>query len=164
MKHRPLLVAALVAMILITGCSAIKNTDFGSIVGDGTNGPLDEATVVAGLQEALKVGSDNATTSTSTVDGFLGNQLIRIAIPEQLQTPATTLRSVGLGSYVDELEVAMNRAAEEAASEVRQIFWNAITSMSISDAFAILRIAETTASPNAASPVSAASFFFSAAK
>jgi len=132
------------AALMVFGCASLQNTDFGSILGGG-DGELDEATVLAGLKEALTVGSGNAVTSTSAVDGFLGDALIRIALPDQLDDAASTLRSVGLGSYVDELEVAMNRAAEQAAGEARDIFWSAVTAMTIADAFAILRGHETAA-------------------
>jgi Protein of unknown function (DUF4197) len=131
--------SAILAILIITGCATLQNADLGSILGNETAGQLDEATVLAGLKEALKVGSDNTVTTTSSVDGFLGNALIRIAVPEQLDSAASTLRSVGLGSYVDELEVAMNRAAEQASSEARELFWTAITSLTIGDAFALLR-------------------------
>ncbi len=74
----------------------------------------DEKTVADGLKEALRVGTDRAVSTTSKTDGFLGNALIRIALPEQFNTMAKTLRSVGLGSRVDSLDLAMNRAAGEA--------------------------------------------------
>ena len=137
--------ATLAAALVLTGCSTLQNADLDSILGGGTDGGLDEATVLAGLKEALMVGSGNASTQTSTVDGFLGNELIRITMPDQLQGAASTLRTVGLGTYVDELEVAMNRAAEQAAGEARQIFWSAVASITIADAFAILRGHDTAA-------------------
>ena len=132
-------------VFLISGCATLQNTDLESILGGGAGNELDEATVLAGLKEALKVGSSNAVNSTSTVDGFLGNALIRIAVPEQLDSAASTLRNVGLGSYVDELEVAMNRAAEQASGQARGLLWDAVTSMTIGDAFGILRGHETAA-------------------
>jgi hypothetical protein len=91
------------------------------------------------LKEALQVGSERAVASTSQVDGYLANALIRIAIPEQLDSMASTLRKVGLGRQVDELEIGMNRAAERAAADAKSVFWSAIRQMSIADAFAILR-------------------------
>lgn len=139
---RPLLAA--IAVLALSGCATLKNVDVNDVLGTA-GGELDEATVVAGLKQALEVGSGNAVGTTSTVDGFLGNQLIRIAMPDQLQGAASTLRTVGLGAYVDELEVAMNRAAEQAAGEAREIFWDAITAMTIADAFAILRGPDTAA-------------------
>lgn len=132
------LAATVIFMFVLGGCATLQNADLESILGGDQDGQLNESTVLAGLKEALKVGSANAVSSTSTVDGFLGNAMIRIAMPEQLDSAASTLRSVGLGSYVEELEVAMNRAAEQASGEARSLFWDAVTSMSIGDAFAIL--------------------------
>ena len=129
------------ALAVVMGCNAAQ---IGEILRTG-EGPLDEATVAAGLREALKVGTDRATESTSQVDGFYGNLLIRIAIPEQYQGVASTLRQIGFGGKVDEFEVAMNRAAEKASAEAVSVFWSAITSMTIGDAFAILNGGQTAA-------------------
>jgi len=103
------------------------------------SGPLDEATVAAGLKDALRVGTERTANGVSVLDGFLGNALIRIALPEEFHDMAGALRTVGFGRQVDELEVAMNRAAERAAGEAKGVFWDAIKRMSIADAFAILR-------------------------
>ncbi len=107
--------------------------------------PLDAATVAAGLKEALQVGTERTVLSTSSVDGFLANQLIRIALPEQFHGMAKALRTVGFGSQVDALEVAMNRAAERAAGEAKTVFWAAIRQMSVADAFGILNGGDTAA-------------------
>lgn len=99
---------------------------------------LDEQTVAAGLREALRVATDRTVISTSKLDGFLGNALIRIVMPEQFEVAAKTLRAVGFGKQVDELEIGMNRAAERAAGEATEVFLNAITQMTLEDAFSIL--------------------------
>ena len=137
---------ALVLILSTFGCAALQK-DMAGILGGGAggSGALDEPTVIAGIREALRVGTQNTVTSTSKLDGFLGNQLIRIAIPDQISSAASTLRAVGLGSQVDELEVGMNRAAELAAAEARDVFWNAITGMTVSDAFGILNGGNTAA-------------------
>lgn len=133
-------IALSVFFILISGCESIKNTDFNEIYQLGTSGNnLDASTVAAGLKEALQVGTENAVAQTSAVDGFLGNEMIKIVIPSIMDPMVGTLRKVGMGSLVDEMEVDLNRAAEKSAGQVKDIFWNAITSMSVSDAFAILR-------------------------
>jgi hypothetical protein len=77
--------------------------------------------LVAGLKEALEVGTTQAVARTSAVDGFLGNDRIRIPLPDSLQTMASGLRAVGFGGQVDEFEVAMNRAAEQAAGEATDL-------------------------------------------
>jgi hypothetical protein len=139
------LLCTLLISTLLSGCASLKDLDMGGILEGPGQGALDEATVVAGLKEALKVGSTRATDRTSRAGGFLENDLIRIPLPDQLDPVASTLRQVGLGSYVDELETAMNRAAEKAAGEAAQVFWNAVTTMTIADAFTILEGHETAA-------------------
>lgn len=133
------LVAALGAALL-AGCTQTGGLDVDELLraaGIEQTG-LDESTIVAGLKDALRVGTERSVTSTSALDGYLGNALIRIAMPEELDATARGLRSVGLGAQVDELEVAMNRAAEQAAGEATGIFVDAITAMSFADARAIL--------------------------
>jgi hypothetical protein len=105
----------------------------------GTQGSgLSENTVVAGLKEALQVGTERTVSSTSQRGGFLDNPLLRIALPEELDTMAKGLRAVGMGGQVDQLEVTMNRAAETASGEAKTVFWDAVKSMTISDAMGIL--------------------------
>lgn len=132
------LVGVVALAALLAGCATLEQMGTGG-------GPLDEGTVVAGLKEALRVGSQRTTARTAAVDGFLGNDLIRIPLPRQLESAAATLRSVGLGSHVTELETAMNRAAEAAAGEAGPVLRDAITAMTIGDAFAILEGHETAA-------------------
>jgi hypothetical protein len=104
-----------------------------------------DSTAAAGLKEALEVGTRNAVDRTSSADGYFGNPLIRIALPDSLQTMAKGLRAVGLGGQVDELEVAMNRAAERAAGEAGDVFWQGIRKMTFSDAMGILNGGDTAA-------------------
>ena len=136
----------LISVFAILGCATLPE-NLADILdtGPGDEGALDESTVIAGIREALRVGTQNTVLSTSRLDGYLGNQLIRIAIPEQLESVASTLRQVGLGGQVDELEIGMNRAAEHAAAEAREVFWNAIAGMTVSDAFGILDGGDTAA-------------------
>jgi len=136
----------MVLVLAAIGCATLQE-DLADILSaeSGREGALDEPTVIAGIKEALRVGTQNTVLSTSQLDGYLGNQLIRIVIPEQLESMTSTLRQVGLGSRVDELEVGMNRAAELAAAEAREVFWDAITGMTVADAFGILNGDDTAA-------------------
>ncbi len=94
---------------------------------------------VAGLKEALKIGAQNASGRLSSVNGFFGNQIIKILMPPEAKKVETTLRSVGMGSYVDKAILAMNRAVEDAAGKAVPIFVNAITTMSVQDGITIVR-------------------------
>lgn len=131
------------ALCCLASCASMENLDLGSVLGN--DAPLDEATVARGLKEALTVGTGRAVATVGTLDGYLGNEVLRIALPPEVQDVAGTLRSVGLGNKVDELEIAMNRAAEQAAGEAVNVFTDAITSMTIADAWTILRGHDTAA-------------------
>lgn len=102
------------------------------------NRGLSNDKITAGLKEALTVSTGNAVASTGRPDGFLKNEAIKILLPEKLRTLGRGMRLMGMGSQMDELEVGMNRAAEQAAPEAKQIFINAVTRMSFEDARKIL--------------------------
>lgn len=120
-------------------CAALQKDLSGVLDSDSSGeGTLDEPTVIAGIKEALRVGTQNTVLSTSRLDGYLGNELIRIGVPDELKSVTSTLRQVELGEQVDELGISTNRAAERGAAEARDVFWDAITGMTVSDAFGIL--------------------------
>src|SRR3954465_12539711 len=99
---------------------------------------LSNAKIAAGLKEALKVSTTKTVAATGKPDGFLKNEAIRILLPDKLRSAGKGLRLVGMGPQLDELEVGMNRAAEQATPLAKQIFLNALMKMSIDDARRIL--------------------------
>lgn len=101
--------------------------------------------ITAGLKEALKISTTRAVAVTGKPDGFLKNEAIRILLPEKLRTAGKGLRLIGMGPQLDELEVGMNRAAEQATPQAKQIFLNALMEMSIDDARRILTGSDTAA-------------------
>jgi len=131
----PLTLAALLALAA-AGCDSFPK-DLGGSLGGGS-GVLDQGTIADGLREALRVGTERTVGNVSRVDGFLGNELIRIALPDQIEKMTSTLRKVGFASQVDELETSMNRAAEKASAEATSIFWDAVKGLTIDDARAVL--------------------------
>jgi hypothetical protein len=94
--------------------------------------------IAGGLKEALTKSTGTAVASTGRPDSYFKNQAIKILLPGQLQTVGKGMRMMGMGAQLDELELAMNRAAEQAAPAAKQIFINAITQMSFADARKIL--------------------------
>src|SRR5258706_15824334 len=108
-----------------------------NLPGVGGSG-LSDAKIGSGLQEALKVGTENAVTQTGTMDGFLMNKAIKILMPKNLQNVEKPLRMVGYGPQIDEFVVGMNRAAEKALPFAKEIFWTAIGQMSFDDVRRIL--------------------------
>lgn len=101
--------------------------------------------IAAGLKEALNVSTRNAVASTGRTDGFLKNAAIKILIPEKLRAVDRGMRLIGRGAQMDELEIGMNRAAEQAVPEAKQIFLDAVMQMSFGDARRILSGGDTAA-------------------
>lgn len=91
-----------------------------------------------GLKVALEKGAASAIQLLGTADGFLGNEKVRIPLPGYLQDAAQLMRTFGQGARVDELLTAMNRGAEAAVPQGRKILMDAVNSMTVSDAKAIL--------------------------
>ena len=99
---------------------------------------LSEIDIAKGLKDALIIGANNSSKQLNILDGFNKNNLIRIPFPPEVAQVATKLRDLGMGGKVDEFEVTLNRAAEQAAKDAAPIFSDAITQMSITDAKNIL--------------------------
>lgn len=110
-----------------------------------TQSSLTKEEVVAGLKEALTRGAKTSAESASIVDGFYKNQLIFIPWPPEAQNMREKLVKLGMEQKVIEFEQSMNRAAEEAAKGAYDIFANAITDMTVADAFGILNGGDTAA-------------------
>jgi len=99
---------------------------------------LSEDKIIAGLKQALQVSTGKAVSLTGKTDGFLKNQAIKILLPPKLEPIGRGLRMLGMGSKVDELETGMNRAAEQATPQAKQIFLAALKEMTFEDARHIL--------------------------
>jgi hypothetical protein len=106
---------------------------------------LDDGTIASGLKEALTVGTGNAVTSTSRVDGYFKNQFIKILLPDKIQTAADVMGKLGYQKQVDDFVLSMNRAAEKAAPKAKEYFVDAIKQMTVQDAAKILKGSDTAA-------------------
>lgn len=105
----------------------------------------DSDTTIAGLKEALSIGTNNAILSVSKVDGYFKNEAIKILLPKNIQNIANILSKIGYQKEVDEFILSMNRAAEKAAPKARDIFITTIKDMTIEDAIKILHGGDTAA-------------------
>ncbi len=140
------IVLAAVSCVLAAAPSAsFAQIDLGKIFKSDSASSLSNGDIVAGLKEALEVGTTSTVDLTGKVDGYFGNAAIKILLPQQFRTVDQGLRLVGQGQKVDELVLAMNRAAEKAAPGARDIFWSAIKGMSFDDARQILSGGDTAA-------------------
>jgi hypothetical protein len=115
------------------------------IVAPASQESLDETTIVSGLKEALSQGAANAVSSVAKLDGYFGNEAIKILMPEKIRTVADTLKKFGYQQQVDDFVLSMNRAAENAAPQAKSYFVEAIKEMTFEDAQKILKGNDTAA-------------------
>lgn len=102
-------------------------------------------TSAAGVREALRLASERAVAIASKPGGFLDDARLHIRPPKTVRKIGNALRLVGMSAPVDELEVAMNRAAERAAAEAKPVFADAIRGVTLQDAVGIVRGGDTAA-------------------
>jgi hypothetical protein len=107
----------------------------GDLVKGSTNqSNLSEADASSGIKAALEKGVLNGVQFLNKKDGFLGNELYKVLLPEEVLKAERVLRNVGMGSLVDNAITQINRSAEQAVGAAGPIFVQAIKSMSIQDA------------------------------
>lgn len=100
--------------------------------------PVDSVEAGFALKEALLIAAENAVARASRVDGFLANPEIRIPLPAKLEIARDTLVRFGLDQEVEDLELAINRAAESSAAGALPQLRIAIRDLPIDDPLAIL--------------------------
>jgi hypothetical protein len=99
---------------------------------------LSQAEISKGLKEALNNGISKQVSKLSAKDGFLKNEAVKIALPEELQMVDKKLRQLGMKKLADEGIELLNRAAEDAVKEATPIFVDAVKNMTFTDAKNIL--------------------------
>src|SRR5947209_12966175 len=132
---------SVLSIVLVLCCSGFGSAQLdeilkktGETLERGDTSGLGDGRIIAGLKQALEVSTGKAVSLTGKPDGFLKNEAIKILLPPKLQTVGRGLRMMGMGATVDELEVGMNRAAEQATPQAKQIFLAALKKMTFDDA------------------------------
>jgi len=108
-------------------------------------GSLSNADAVSGLKSALTQASTVAVSRLGKEDGFLGNDQVKIPLPDAMQRVEGALRMMGLRKQADELITAMNRAAEQAVPQAQALLLESVKKMSVQDAKSILTGGDTAA-------------------
>ena len=104
---------------------------------------ITEGEATRGLKAALETGATVAVQLLGAPDGFLGNPNVRIELPGSLRDAANLLKAMGWRKQVEDLEIAMNRAAENAVPLARKLLLDAVHNISVGDAKRILTGGET---------------------
>ena len=99
---------------------------------------LSQQDASGGLKDALIQGAQVAVKQLGTPGGFSNNPDVRIELPGKLGKAAKTMKMMGMGAQVDQLEASMNKAAEAAVPQAQALLVDAVKKMTVADAKSIL--------------------------
>lgn len=143
-KLKYMVFGALISTVSFSSCDALSQLPgsggmgTGAAGGSASSGNISSGEAASGIKQALSQGLDKSIQSLAVRDGFLGNAAVKILMPPEAQNIERTLRSVGLGSLVDDFVTNLNRAAETAVKEATPVFVSALSQLTVTDAFNIL--------------------------
>lgn len=134
-------IVLIVLLMISAACAELLN-----VLQSTAGVPLTEEEVVKGLKEALTIGARNSAERLAAENGYYGDAAIKILLPEEAGVIIDNISKIPGGEQlVEDVILRINRAAEDAAREVAPIFAGSISSMTIADAFNILRGADNAA-------------------
>jgi hypothetical protein len=147
MKTIKYLALGIVSLPLFTGCetmsqiaSTLPQTNPGSTTSttNSNAGTITQTEAATGIKQALNNGLQNSIKTLSANNGFYGDALVKVIMPQEAQKIEQVLRSAGMGKLVDNFVLSLNRAAESAVKEAAPVFVNSLSQMTVTDAFNIL--------------------------
>ena len=120
----------------LLGLSTLPSCD---TISEIVEGLLTDGDATQALKEALRVGTDTAITNGSALDGYFANQAIKILLPPEADLVLNAASFIpGVSETLNNLEEKLNRAAENAAPQAREILVDAILNITITDAINIV--------------------------
>ena len=145
---RSIVIGALALCFVPADCESGAGGDFGQVLGevlgeigsgDTSSGDLTVLEIDAGLRQALEIGAERVAGQIGVTDGYWRDPQIQIPLPGRLGSVQNELSKLGLSGPLDDLQLRMNRAAEDAVPAGKQIVIDAVKSITIDDAVGILR-------------------------
>lgn len=139
------MIAVIVAVMFLLQGPAWAQTDWlkkgQELLGTATKVPAatttDTSQVAAGLKEALRVGSETVVAKLGQADGFNADPAIHIPLPKSFTTVQSALKPLGMSYLLDDLELKLNRAAEQATPKAKELFLSSIEQMTLDDVMGI---------------------------
>lgn len=94
----------------------------------GTTGKTSHssADIALAFKEALRMGTENVVARLGRADGFNTDPAIHIPLPEQMESVRSALAKFGMSQSLDDLEVQLNTAAENATPKAKALFVDGI--------------------------------------
>lgn len=99
---------------------------------------LSQQDAAGGLKDTLTQGAKVAVQQLGKPGGFSNNPEVRIELPGKLGKAAKTMKMMGMGDQVEQLETSMNKAAEAAVPQAQALLVDAVKKMTVQDAKGIL--------------------------
>jgi len=130
---RRAILGALPLAVLWAAARTVHAQEVGALLG-----ALSQKDAGAGIRAALEKGAVVAVDLLGRVDGFWGNERVRIALPDWLHKAEGALKLIGRGKDVDDLHLGVNRAAEQAVPQAKALLVSAVRGMSLQDAKGVL--------------------------
>lgn len=133
------LAVATSATLLFSGCAELQQV--AQIALEQTeNGAVTSGDVASGLKQALIKGANSSTSMLAKTNGYLKDEAVKILLPEEANIITQNISKIPGGQkLLDEVISNINQAASDAASQAAPILVNSIKSMTITDAFNILK-------------------------
>ena len=130
-------------LFAVLSLTFFNSCDEGTINNIINSTSLTDEEIAEGLKEALIVGTDTSVSIVSALDGYYKDEIIKIFLPPEADIIVDNkdnalLQAIGINALIDDMVLKLNRAAEDAAIEAKDIFVNSITSMTIIDAVDLL--------------------------
>jgi hypothetical protein len=144
---------AILSTLLVTtiiGCSELEKvmSEAGKygVQTPTTKDILTNGEIIKGLKDALVYGADSAVGRLTKKNGYFGDAALKILLPKEAKPIYEQVQKVTiLNGLLDDAVLSVNRAAEDAASDAKPIFLNAIRSMTITEGMSILKGSDTAA-------------------
>lgn len=111
------------------------NAGFSS--GDGSSFTNGEA--ISAMKDALVVAAESTSETLSAEDGYFGDALLKILLPDEAAVMVSYIDKIPGGeALVDDVVLRLNRSAEAASKDLVPIFSDAITEMTVADGISIV--------------------------
>jgi hypothetical protein len=117
---------------------------YGGVTGTSAEN-LSSGEVSQAFKQALGIGVSDVVVKLGKNDGFNLDPKIHVPLPEKLKSVQSFMSKVGMSYMLDDLELRMNRAAEQATPHVKELFLAAVSDMSFEDVWSIYRGADDSA-------------------
>ena len=142
-----LAIPLILPVLLLSGCQTsqqdlanISNILLGGQTQNtGALGSITNQDIIIAFRQALTIDTGEVVQQLGQTNGFNLDPKVRIPLPSKLQQVQSALNTVGMGYLFDDLELRMNRAAEIATPHAKQLFTDAISEMTFSDAIEIYK-------------------------